>query len=73
MRRIPSSVCAAESAVSGSPVARVNVSASKISASGSSPYSSVAMAWIRRATSSLRSAVRAMPCSSMVSAMVAAP
>ncbi|MCL6615046.1 MAG: sugar ABC transporter permease, partial [Firmicutes bacterium] len=42
--RMPSIVCTAESANSGSPVARVNVSASKIRSSGANPYSPQAIA-----------------------------
>ena len=58
---------------SGSPVVRVKVRQSKISASGSSPCSSQHSSVIRLATSSLRSAVLAIPTSSMVSAITAAP
>ena len=58
---------------SSSPVVSVKVSASKISASRSSPCSSQANSTIRLATSSLRSAVFAIPTSSIVSAISAAP
>ena len=58
---------------SSSPVVSVKVSASKISASGSSPCSSQAISLMRWAISTLRSAVLAMPTSSMVSAISAAP
>ena len=54
---------------SSSPVVSVNVSASKISASRSSPCSSQASSTIRLAISTLRSAVLAMPTSSIVSAI----
>src|SRR5215207_2029599 len=60
-RLIPSIVSIADGRHSSSPVVRVKVSASKIRASGSSPCSSVQSWWIRLATSSLRSAVFAMP------------
>ena len=49
------------------------VSTSKMSRSGGKPCSPQAMLWIRRATSTLRSAAWAMPCSSMVMAMTEAP
>ena len=51
----------------------MKVSASKISSSGSSPCSSQASSLIRCAISSLRSAVFAIPTSSIVSAISAAP
>ncbi len=73
MARIPSIVSTAEARNSSSPVASVKVSASKISAPGSSPYASTQISWMRRATSSFRSAVFAIPDSSMVSATSAAP
>jgi hypothetical protein len=72
MRRMPSRVSTALCRYSAPPVASVKVSASKISWSGSSPYSR-AMATVRRATSALRSAVWAMPFSSMVMQTTAAP
>ena len=73
IRRIPSIVSTAEGLHSSSPVVRVKVSASKISASGSSPCSSQAISRIRLAISTLRSAVFAIPTSSIVSAIRAAP
>ena len=73
IRRIPSIVSTAEGFHSSSPVVRVKVSASKISASGSRPCSSQAMSRIRLAISTLRSAVFAIPTSSIVSAISAAP
>ena len=57
---------------SASPVVSVNVSRSKISSSRGSPCASHSPA-MRSAISRLRCAVRAIPCSSMVSAMSAAP
>ena len=73
MLRMPSSVSVPEVVNSASPVASVKVRSSKISRSAGRPYSPVTMSWMRRATSSLRSAVFAMPCSSIVSAITAAP
>ena len=73
IRRIPSIVSTAEGFHSSSPVVRVKVSASKISASGSRPCSSQAMSRSRSAISTLRSAVFAIPTSSIVSAISAAP
>ena len=73
MRLIPSIVSTAEGRHSSSPVVSVKVRASKISASGSRPCSSQQRSRIRLATSSLRSAVFAIPSSSMVSAIRAAP
>ena len=73
MRRMPSIVSTALGRHSSSPVVSVKVSASKISSSGSSPCSSQAMSRMRLAISTLRSAVLAMPTSSMVSAISAAP
>ncbi len=70
---IPSIVAIADGRHSSSPVVSVKVSASKISASGSSPCSSQAISLIRVAISSLRSAVFAIPTSSIVSAISAAP
>ena len=70
---IPSIVATADGLHSSSPVVRVNVRASKISASRSSPCSSQAISVIRLAISSLRSAVFAIPTSSIVSAISAAP
>jgi len=58
---------------SSSPVVSVKVRTSKISASRSRPCSSKAMSRMRRAISTLRSAVLAMPTSSIVSAISAAP
>ena len=58
---------------SASPVANVKVRSSKINRSGGRPYSPVAISWIRRATSSFRSAVFVMPASSIVKAITAAP
>ena len=69
IRRIPSIVSTAEGFHSSSPVVRVKVSASKISASGSRPCSPQAMSRIRSAISTLRSAVFAIPTSSIVSAI----
>ena len=73
IRRMPSIVSTAEGRHSSSPVVSVKVSASKISASESRPCSSQTSSWMRWATSSLRSRVLAMPTSSMVSAISAAP
>ena len=73
IRRIPSIVSTAEGFHSSSPVVRVKVRASKISASGSRPCSSQARSRIRFAISTLRSAVFAIPTSSIVSAISAAP
>ena len=70
---IPSIVAIADGFHSSSPVVSVKVSASKISASRSSPCSSHAISVIRFAISSLRSAVFAIPVSSIVSAISAAP
>ena len=72
MRRMPSRVSTALCRYSAPPVASVKVSASKISWSGSSPCSR-ATATVRRAISALRSAVWAMPFSSMVMQTTAAP
>ncbi len=71
--RMPSIVATADGLHSSSPVVNVKVSASKISSSGSSPCSSQAISLIRVAISSLRSAVFAIPTSSMVSAISPAP
>ena len=71
--RMPSIVSTADGFHSSSPVVSVNVSASKISSSGSIPCSSHTSSWMRSATSSLRSRVLAMPSSSIVSAISAAP
>ena len=73
IRRMPSIVSIADGFHSSSPVVSVNVSASKISSSGSMSWSSTTMSRMRVATSSLRSRVLAMPSSSMVSAISAAP
>ncbi len=73
IRRIPSIVSTAEGRHSSSPVVSVKVSASKISASGSRPCSSQQRSRIRLAISTLRSAVLAIPTSSIVSAISAAP
>ena len=73
MAEMPSMVSTAESIHSSSPVASVNVSASKIRSSGARPYSSTQMSWILRATRTFSSRVLAMPASSMVSATTAAP
>ena len=73
IRRMPSIVSIAEGFHSSSPVVSVKVSASKISASGSSPCSSQAISASRCAISTLRSAVFAIPTSSIVSAIRAAP
>ena len=70
---MPSIVSTADGFHSSSPVVSVNVSASKISSSGSIPCSSQTSSWMRLATSSLRSRVLAMPTSSIVSAISAAP
>ncbi len=71
--RIPSIVSTADGFHSSSPVVRVKVRASKIRASGSSPCPSQTISLIRRAISSLRAAVLAIPVSSMVRAIRAAP
>ena len=73
IRLMPSIVATADGRHSSSPVVSVNVSASKISASRSSPCSSQASSTMRLATSSLRSGVLAIPTSSIVSAIRAAP
>ena len=73
MRRMPSIVSIADGFHSSSPVVSVKVRASKISASGSRPCSSHASSLMRWAISTLRSAVLAIPTSSMVSAISAAP
>ncbi len=73
MRRIPSRVATALFRNSSSPVASVKVRASKTRSVGWSPKSPVTMSWMRRATSSFRSAVFAIPSSSMVRATTAAP
>ena len=70
---MPSIVSMADGRHSSSPVVSVKVSASKISSSGSSPCSSQISSLRRWAISSLRSRVLAMPTSSMVSAISAAP
>ena len=72
-RRMPSIVSTADGFHSSSPVVSVNVRTSKISSSRSSPCSSQAISVIRLAISTLRSAVLAMPTSSIVSAISAAP
>ena len=71
--RMPSIVSTADGFHSSSPVVSVKVSASKISSSGSIPCSSQTSSWMRWAISSLRSRVLAMPTSSIVSAISAAP
>ena len=71
--RMPSIVSTADGFHSSSPVVSVNVSASKISSSGSIPCWLQTRSTIRLATSSLRSRVLAMPTSSIVSAISAAP
>ena len=71
--RMPSIVSTADGRHSSSPVVSVKVSRSKISSSGSSPCSSQASSLMRWAISTLRCAVLAIPTSSMVSAMTAAP
>ena len=71
--RMPSIVATADGLHSSSPVVSVKVSRSKIKAPGSSPCSSQAISFIRLAISTLRSAVLAMPTSSIVSAISAAP
>ncbi len=73
MRRMPSIVATALGRHSSSPVVSVKVRQSKISASGSRPCSSQAISLMRCAISTLRSAVLAMPTSSIVSAISAAP
>ena len=73
IRRMPSIVATAEGRHSASPVVSVKVSASKISSSGSRPCSPQARSWMRFAISSLRSPVFAIPTSSIVSAISAAP
>ena len=70
---MPSIVSTADGRHSSSPVVSVKVSASKISSSGSRPCSSQISSLMRWAISSLRSRVLAIPTSSMVSAMIAAP
>ena len=72
-RRMPSIVSTALGFHSSSPVVSVKVRTSKISASRSSPCSSQASSVMRWAISTLRSAVLAIPTSSMVSAISAAP
>jgi len=69
---MPSIVSIAEPFHSSSPVVSVNVSRSKMSASRGRPCRSHS-AVMRLAISTLRSAVFAMPSSSIVSAMSAAP
>ena len=69
---MPSIVSTADGFHSSSPVVSVNVSTSKISASRSRPWPSHSSV-IRLAISTLRSAVFAMPTSSIVSAISAAP
>ena len=71
--RMPSIVSTADGFHSSSPVVSVKVSASKISSSGSIPCWLQTRSMMRRATSSLRSRVLAMPTSSIVSAISAAP
>ncbi len=73
IRRIPSIVSTADGFHSSSPVVSVNVRQSKISVSGSSPCSSQQSSLSRWAISTLRSAVLAIPTSSIVSAISAAP
>ena len=73
MRLIPSIVATAEGRHSSSPVVSVKVSASKIRDSGSMPWSSTHMSRIRLAISTFRSAVLAIPSSSIVNAISAAP
>ena len=70
---IPSIVSTAEGRHSSSPVVSVNVRQSKISSSGSRPCSSQHRSRIRLAISTLRCAVFAIPTSSIVSAISAAP
>ncbi len=69
---MPSRVHSASLRSSSLPVQMVKVSGSKIRSLSGRPCSR-AKAWRRRAISTLRSAVFAMPCSSMVSAITAAP
>ena len=71
--RMPSIVSTADGRHSSSPVVSVKVRASKMSSSGSSPCSPQISSCRRLATSSFRSRVLAMPTSSIVSAMIAAP
>src|SRR6185312_3119415 len=71
--RMPSIVSTADGRHSSSPVVSVKVSRSKMSSSGSSPCSSQASSLMRWAISTLRAAVLAIPTSSMVRAMTAAP
>ncbi len=73
IRRMPSIVSTADGRHSSSPVVSVKVSVSKISSCGSRPCSSQTSPWIRCAISSLRSRVLAIPTSSIVSAISAAP
>ena len=70
---MPSIVSTADGRHSSSPVVSVKVRQSKISSSGSSPCSSQQRSRIRLAISTLRSAVLAIPTSSIVSAISAAP
>ena len=72
-RRMPSIVSTADGFHSSSPVVSVNVSTSKIRSSRSIPCSSHTISVIRCAISTLRSAVLAIPTSSIVSAISAAP
>ena len=71
--RMPSIVATALGRHSSSPVVRVNVRQSKMSSSGSRPCSSQQSSLSRCAISNLRSAVLAIPTSSMVNAISAAP
>ena len=70
---IPAIVSTAEGRHSSSPVVSVNVRQSKINSSGSRPCSSQQRSRMRLAISTLRSAVLAIPTSSIVSAISAAP
>ena len=73
IRRIASIVAIPAPRNSSSPDPSVNVSVSKIMSWGRMPYFPTARSCIRRATASFASAVFAIPFSSIVSAMTAAP
>jgi hypothetical protein len=71
--RIAAIVSSASRRDSSWPVATVNVRVSTMMSDSARPYFPVMSAISRRAISTLWSAVRAWPCSSMVSATTAAP
>ena len=72
-RRMASSVSFASPRRSSCPPPRGKVSMSKSRSPGSMPWRPTAMSWMRWATRSFQSAVRACPSSSMTSATAAAP